>query len=189
MTHLAWVHSNCKFVQDRNERVWRYLSSLNERWDFGPLPKLAAPASVGMYDVVIIRGAQVGESKDNRPAVVTRVLGNGMYEVVPVTSQFGLGARYSNPGDFALHMEHQDFSSTGLRKPSIIKDMPITVSNVMKIGHLSGEMLADFLDHTGREPAPKPQPVAAPPRQPSAPPRPQPAQPPVLKQPSEMITK
>jgi hypothetical protein len=159
VTHLAWVHKNCKFVEARNRRVWEAVAGPPERWD---LVKLAAlPGDVQPYDVVLIRGTQIGESIDVRPAVVTRVMGD-VVEVSPITGQFGLSS--SSPGDFAMMPDHPDFGTTSMRKPSVVKDKSVSVSmdNVKRIGHLSGDMLSQYLGHTGREPLQKAAPRSTP---------------------------
>lgn len=136
MNAIAWIHANCSF--------WKAAAPQQPPLSTGtPEP----------YDIVIADSPDIGFSQDARPCLVTRVLGNGMLEVAPITTQFGLGTRWQNPGDFQIKGEHPGFASTSLKKPSIILDQSKVIPQTAirrRVGRLSGDILREYLDHTGR---------------------------------------
>lgn len=151
-----------RYVQEAD--FWNRLAGVVDRMMANAKFAAMPVANLSPYDIVFVRNIKIRESSDSRPCLITRVLGNGKYEVSIISGNFGQSDWH--PEDFQIN----DFSQVGLKKPSVIKALQSFVISdkdiVFKIGHLSGDILSEYLDRTGRDPVQPIQPVYTRPNQP-----------------------
>lgn len=139
-------------IRASREELWAYLAQVDP-WIESDLAKYAAQnvSNITLYDVVLVSKINIGTSNEQRPCLVTGVLGNNKYQVAPITGHLELGDRFKHPDDMLV----MDYQRAGLIKPSIILGTLFEVDGSLirrKLFHLSGEILDQYLEHTGREP-------------------------------------
>jgi hypothetical protein len=196
MNAASWVSLNCGFaVAARNRAASiRVASWGDEGWSRLPFLKLASAVQPMPYDVFMPTDFLFEGSRDKRPLLIVRLRENGkLADVHPMSGNMDHFKKHR--GDFRVDKGYDAFPNMSLMRDSFVAGELMTIPTAKLgtyMGHMTGDLLSAFLDHSGHEPPPKnmpPRPAPLMSRGPvRQPPKPPPAVPADIK-PYGLVTK